>query len=490
MKEGHKLSVEVSRRTHALERSIGLSEKEIRLLERLHDAEGLPATTSLLWRTDIEEYEPDSNDLDVLLANGLDRLLSLVDTRWLKAEAQKPYRLERGFLENPLHLVNGVRLGTCLGRTHPQLFARMLLVSQDRLMRRTDTDFFSGAIFVPEVAALGNSLGEISALGPEAQRKLRALPSMSDDQVSSTIYELLVGAAGVRKGLSLTMVPENKSRKVPDYRVDGLPALSGAIECKRRLGLINYELTEAKQVEVLYNLVRPRLRESGTHGSIEASFTVPVTSVPSGEFREAVVTALEARRPEDGISAKWGSVAFNPLPYRRTIFSSPLYSPNYLEQVFRWSPLQDQWDGLLCEVEPPPQITTELFTMPLCLKWRSESDIALIKKARGIMSLWGDAIKQIPDGDVGFVYIAYPEGSRPALADARTRHILDTMPKVFHRWSVRVPATIVSRVYSRPLGDGRPDVIENVMLIASKEQEFWLKRLPTRIFTDSPLASE
>jgi hypothetical protein len=90
----------------------------------------------------------------------------------------------------------------------------MLLVSQDHLMKRPDLDFFLASMFVAEVAQLGNRLDEIKELGPEAKRKLAALSSMPDDQVSATVYELLVGTACVRKGLTVTMVPEDRLRKV------------------------------------------------------------------------------------------------------------------------------------------------------------------------------------------------------------------------------------------------------------------------------------
>ena len=82
--------------------------------------------------------------------------------------------------------------------------------AHDHLAKRDDLDFFSAAMFVPQIAQLGNSLDEIKELGPEAERKLAALPSMTDEMVSATIYELLVGAACVRKGLELTMVPEDR----------------------------------------------------------------------------------------------------------------------------------------------------------------------------------------------------------------------------------------------------------------------------------------
>ena len=185
-------------------------------------------------------------DLNDLAESGLARLLSRIDPAWLRTEAQKPYRLESDFLTNPLHLVNGVRVGMSLSAPGPQRFARMLLVTQDHLMKRWDLDFFSAAMFVSEIGLLGNNLDEIGELGDEAERKLAALRSMNDDMVTSTIYELLVGAACVRKGLKITMVPENRSSKVPDYQITNLGPIPAAIECKRRLGLTNYELDEAE----------------------------------------------------------------------------------------------------------------------------------------------------------------------------------------------------------------------------------------------------
>jgi hypothetical protein len=115
------------------------------------------------------------------------------------------------------------------------------------------------------------------------------------------------------------------------------------------------------------------------------------------------------------------------------------------------------------------------------MKWRSESEDALTKKARGVTSLWRNAIKQIPDGDLGFVYIAYPEGSRTVVADARMRDIREKIPEEWHRWSVRVPAIMINRLYARPLTPGNPDLIESTIGCGSKGNEFCLAKLPWRV---------
>jgi hypothetical protein len=154
--------------------------------------------------------------------------LGRVNSDWLRREAEKEYRLGPGFLNSPLHLVSGIPVGTCPQVIGPQRFAKMLLVCLDHLNKRADLDFFSAAMFVPEIAVLGNSLEEIAELGPEAQRKLESLQFLPDDAVTSTIFELLVGAACIRRGLGVTMVPEDRARKVPDSRVTTVGAIPGA----------------------------------------------------------------------------------------------------------------------------------------------------------------------------------------------------------------------------------------------------------------------
>lgn len=413
----------------------------------------------------------------------IEALTRLIDPAWLARQAQRPYRLGPSFLEQPLHLVSGTRIEPPDDTPGPQRLARMLLVCRDFLRGEPSLDFFNAATLVPEVAILGTSLAEIHALGPEAQRKLAALPTMDDDHTAATVYELLVGAACIRKGLDIQMVPEDRTRKVPDYRLNTLGAVPSAIECKRRLGLTSYERGEAQCVDMLYKTVRATLRTQGHHCAIEAVFSIPLSRVSPTAFHDDVLRASN-QHDDHQQPTSWGTLAVRRLPFSDDLPPTTLYSPDYLERVFRWAPNQGDWDGLLGEVEVPLRINVKSFKMPMCLKWRSESGEALTKKARGITSLWADAVKQLPDGEIGFVYIAYPEGARPVIADARTRHILTFMAREsWHRWSVRVPATVISRLYARALGSGMPDLIENSLPWVVKGQEFWLTTLPLMVLT-------
>jgi DNA-binding transcriptional MerR regulator len=481
-REYRKLQADYLRQVRALQRSAGISEAEIRAIERARDKSQLPNCPDSMWRAELSQTD-NVTDMDPMVRYAVERLTSLVDPTWLHQETQKPYRLDSAFLVNPLHLVNGVRVGMGIRNGGPQRFARMLLLAQDHLDKCMNLDFFSAAMLVPELACLGTNLEEIKTLGPEADKKVASLSLMSSEQVSSTIYELLVGASSVRAGLDLTMIEEDKSKKVPEYRIGNLHGVPAVIECKRRRGLTDYELKEAALVEQLYIWGRSALRERGVYGSLEACFLVPLESVPVDEFIKLVNKAIAKVDHGDPIRANWGSLAFRSLPYRRSVTETRLYSPQFLEEVFGWNTDQDEWDGIVCEVEAPSRVDVELFSMPLCLKWRSESAEALLKKARGIKSLWVDAIQQIPDGEMGFIYVAYPEGSRAAIADTRTKQILKELNEVWHRWSVRAPATVVSRLYARALGAGLPDLIENVLLAATEGEEFWLTKLPQRVFT-------
>ena len=151
------------------------------------------------------------------------------------------------------------------------------------------------------------------------------------------------------------------------------------------------------------------------------------------------------------------------LPRMRSIPFTRVYSQTFLQAAYGWHAYEENWDGIICEVKPPSSFGVELVRNPLCLKWRSTSDNAVLKKARGITSLWHRAIKQIPPGEVGFIYIAYPEGARTELADARTKHIIETLPEVSHEWFVQVPVPVLNRLYPRAIEEGRPDLIENVL---------------------------
>jgi hypothetical protein len=463
-----------------LQQEAGIPDEDIELAEKLR----LPRLEKRHFLRDILAI-PSTDDLDELAADGLERLLSLQDPAWLRSQSDMPYRLGTEFMASPLHLVSGTRAPREHGAGGPQRFARMLLTCLDHLAKRDDLDFFAASLFVPEVAMLGCGLDELMELGPEATSKLGRLPTMTDGEVCSTIYELLVGAACVRRGMRIEMLKGDKSKKTPDFRVHslGVPAV---VECKRRHGLTEYEAKEAHHVATLYDGIRTFLRERRLHVSIEVKFSSEVFDVDCGSFREQMAVALQSSAEGYERELPWGSIRSGKLRYIYQFPPTRLFSPIYLDRVFDWSQRQEEWDGIICEAESPPAISLCTAVSPRCLKWVSLSDKAILKKSRGVTSLWGDAVRQIPDGETGFVYIAYTEGARPELADARTKYIMNRCHDWYHRWSVMVPLTVINRVYPLSKGPGMPDLVENAMPMSPEGDESYMAMFPTLVFVPRP----
>ncbi len=475
-KELQALHARFTRIYERLSDAAGVDEAELEALER----EGLPPYDERWWQQQIVSTPP-SDYLDEFTPVALAALLDRVDPAWLKAQSAMSYRLDAAYLSSPLHLVGGVRIRPSGCPPTPQRYAHMLLVARDHLDKRADLDFFAAATFVPELTVLGTRVQLLEALGPVAKAKFARLSELVDEEVPSTIYELLVGTACVAKGRSLEMLAASGAAKSPDFRVHdmGAPAV---IECKRRQGLSSYELQEAAAVQVLYDALKPFVRAEGLHGSLEVEFAQPVQQVEAHHFVEPIRQQISQVADTARTSVPWGHFAYSRLAFGGSTQDTRLYSPDFLQAVFNWLPTGNDFDGLLCEVEPPSAIRVREFRMPFCLKWRSTSSAAITKKARGVTSLWAAAAKQIPAGEVGFVYIAYPEGQRAEIADARTRYILASSSKLWHRWSIRIPVTVISRLYARPLGVGVPDLIESALPGVTPGEEHWLAKLPGRVF--------
>jgi hypothetical protein len=434
------------------------------------------------WRADVEKA-PTTGYLDDVLPASLSNLLALVDEDWLRREAEKGHLLPEAFLTEPLHVTGSIRFDD---RPRAQRFARMLLVTQDHVRKHDRLDFFEAPLLVVEVASLGAALHEIDALGAEARDKLRRLPALTDDEVASTVYELLVGSAARKHGLDVEMLPASKSIKTPDFRIHGL-GVPAVIECKRRLGLSQYELEESGHVRQLYESIRPELRRA--HVRLDAVFSAELRTLTTDEFRAAAVEAIAGAYMSNEVCRPWGTLVAEVLPYTMTIARTRLYAPNYLERVFGWVP-NHAWDGISCEVDDVSGHVVTRVKNPRALRWVSTNRDALTKKARGVTSLWGKAMQQVPAGDMAFIYIAYPEVNRREAADARTQDIMDACGRWTYRWSRSIGTTVINRLYPRSLGAGDPDLIESAIPLAPEGDRTIGDIVPSCVFTPPPPQDE
>jgi hypothetical protein len=418
------------------------------------------------------------------VAYGYGRLMSIVDQDWLRAQAAFRYQQSYDRSDSSdcrLHIVGRQRLLPIAAPPRPQRFAQMLLVCDDFLKGRDDIDLFAGPILVSEAASLGASMDEIRRLGPEAERKLRSLPAESERDVASVVYELLVGAACVRAGRDAEMLPATPKSKSPDFRIHDL-TVPLVVECKRRLGLNEYAEKEARNVERLFAPASKLFDRH--HPLVEVEFTQEVSTIADQALADALAPLCESADDEVEQATDWGIIRRRRLPIVKRCSTTRVFSPVFLSEMFGWDHVGSEWDGMICQIDPNVGAVISQVSAPRCLKWRCATEASRLKKARGVTSLWGDAVQQIPTGEMGCVYIAYTEGMRPEHADARTQHLLDSVRNrdLFHRNSIVVPLTVINRLYPQALGNGGLELIENAIPMTLEGCDFMLADFPTRVF--------
>src|SRR5205807_2654107 len=102
------------------------------------------------------------------------------------------------------------------------------------------------------IAILGSALEALRDVRGDVGTRSESLHKGHTDLVDSTIYELLVAAASVRRGRSVELLEASKNQKSPDIRLHdmGVPFV---IECKRRTALFAYEQEEEARARLLFH---------------------------------------------------------------------------------------------------------------------------------------------------------------------------------------------------------------------------------------------
>ncbi|HVT06105.1 MAG TPA: hypothetical protein VHO67_01535 [Polyangia bacterium] len=460
--------------TNVMLRRIGITSAD---LDRL-STEQLPPPEERFERRSLVGA-PVTSMLEDYAAAAFERLASLADRTWLNEQRQRSFRLTEGDAAE-LRLIGGTRARSM---PTPQRFAHMLLLLEDFLNGREDLDFFTASLLVPEAVMLGRQIEVVPELGQAAENKLRRLPQMTDDDVSSTVYELLVGAACARMGTKVEMLEPVSSQKTPDYRIhwNGPPAV---IECKRKASLTKYASAEAAKIAGLYETLCEILDDTGAHVCVDLELATDICAADTSDFGSIIRTLLD----DGGIGERtvaWATVRCTPLRYFDDVPATKLFSPALLENLFGWESDVPTWDGLFCGIDRPSSSTIRRYRNPRALKWRSHHPSASDKKARGINKLLSDAISQVPDGQMGVIYIAYLESNREELADARTKHIVGLKDTWYHRGGIAIPLLVVNRLYPRPLGQGQLDLIDSTLPFVSDDRTIQTM-LPSCIFTQPP----
>ena len=426
---------------------------------------------------------PQSYDFDEILPPSMENLLSQLPRSWWAHQQSLVSKEQRNAVLQPLLLCGRERWPMGLPALHK--FGNYLVVASDQIGNEPFLDTYTAARAIPQICCLGLSLEALKEV-KGADSKLRELLRAPSRETDSRIFELLVAAAFARKGHDVAFIKETAQQKTPDLRLYGNP-VPMVIECKRRQPLNGYEESEFSVMRKVFALLRAQRKELGLVGELTIDFKQEITGVPAAEIVESIRDITNSLSLYAAKETEWGTIQMRPVGVSQEFERTRLYSPEFLERVFGTDLEVDEFDGICTVADNDRFPEVDRAELPFQLKWISNSPAALRKKLQTIKTLWVEAVDQIPTGETGLIYLAYEEGHRPSLADARTDAIRSLANTIyFNRRAIAVPMTVISRLYPNVLLEGRPDFIASAIPLAEgglDNYNFWTQEMPTSVFT-------
>ena len=425
---------------------------------------------------------PVTGSIDEDLAETLEKLLSRVSGSWWREQQSLAEEAQRSAALQPLLLCGRERKGPDFTKLHK--YAYYLSVADRHLKKEPLLDIYTAARAVPQIYYLGTSLESLRNV-EGASRKLRELWRAPSTETDSRIFELLVAAAFVRMGHEVSFIEET-TEKSPDLRLHDKP-IPIVVECKRKQPLNEYEEEEFSVIEEVFAILYAEQEALGLIGELAIDFEEELVGLSAADIVQDIRGITNSLSTYAAKETKWGTIDLKPVPVSTTFEPTRLYSPDFLKAVFGIDLQTDEFDGICAVVKNNQFPIVDRAELPFLLKWTSNSKTAFEKKLRTVMSLWIEAVGQIPTGEAGLIYIAYEEGHRPSLADARTDAIRNLCGDIyFNRRAISVPMTVISRFLPNTLFEGRPDLIESAIpaIVGDKDNhDFWTQEMPTRVFT-------
>lgn len=424
---------------------------------------------------------PTTSDMDEILPWALENLLSRVPGSWWRHQQSLLNEERRNAVLQPLLLCGRERRGMDFNTVHR--YAYYLSVAGDHLRKQPLLDMYTAARAVPQICSLGMSLEHLKDV-KGADLKLRELCRGSSSQADATIFELLVAAAFARMGYDVVFV-ETASAKTPDLRIHGLP-IPLVAECKRRQPLNAYELREFSIIREVFSTLCAEREELGLVGEVAIDIEQELVNLPAASIVQSIRDMTRTLSPYAAVETEWGSIHLKATTVSTDFEPTRLYSPEFLHWVFGIDLELDDFDGI-CAIAKNSQFpVVDRAELPFLMKWTSNSEAARERKLQTVRNLWIEAVDQIPTGEAGLIYLAYEEGHRPALADARTDALRALVNDIyFKRRAIAMPMTVVSRLLPNVVSEGRPDFIESTIPLVDGEQDefdFWTEEMPTRVF--------
>lgn len=426
-----------------------------------------------------DQLEPTA-EIDALLPFAYEAVMRLLPSGWVEA-GEPPVGLE-ALLEPDavLSLVKGLRPESEFGPVHR--FRQAMRLVRDRIDGAPAFDHFAGAGLVPTIFQLGTQLETLAEVGGDRDARVARLHAGPSLEVDSTLFEVLVAIRCAGMGRSVEFLKEDPGRKTPDLQChDPYPMV---IECKRQRAFLDYELDEDQAMRALFRRLRQEACRLCVYGAFELRLEIEASRLPVEDVVAALVGQRFAPDPRRPVRHPFGTVSLATVPGRASLNRAHrLYSPDMLEELFGWTSDFPAWDGLVCSVADPA-LVMDVVREPVGLLWTNESDKAVNKRTWTAQSLFGDATGQVPPGGFGMVYVAYTEGARETMADRRLERFVSSLEDWTHDANIRIPMVNINRLYPRPLGDGRPDLIESsVRLLAAYSDAEAFQMFPATAFT-------
>ena len=454
------------------------------LAEQMRTSPSRPNDNDQRWhRRDLTTLTvPVTGSMDETLPQALGNLLSSVSQYWWRQQEVLAVQQQQEIVLEPLLLCGRERWGLDFTKLHK--YAYYLSVTRRYLDREPVHDIYTAARAVPQIYALGTSLEALKAV-KGSDRKLRDLWRAPGSETDATIFELLVAAAFARMGHDVSFV-ETTATKTPDLRLHDKP-IPLVVECKRRQALNAYEDKEFSVIREVFAALSTEREELGLAGELSIDFRQEILHLPVAGIVQSIREMTKTLSPYATKETEWGTIQLKPVTVSKDIEATLLYSPQYLDSVFGIDLELDDFDGI-CAVDSNSRFPEVNRTdLPFLMKWTSNSEAAKERKLQTVLNLLVEAADQIPTGEAGLIYVAYEEGHRPSLADARTDAIRNMVETIyFKRRAISVPMTLISRLFPNIVLDGHPDLIESSIPLVQGDKEnydYWTQEMPTLVFT-------
>ncbi|MBY3307509.1 hypothetical protein HFO04_32785 [Rhizobium laguerreae] len=486
--EAIELQQEYSQLVSLIPAVTGLSRDEVDALTK--EVRGTRRTEYRLARESLTRNEigPTAWIEDYLDA-AIERVKSILPPRWLAEEPRYAAQTTSlAFGDGYLSLTKGLRPESEMHPIHR--LRQAIYVAEDFLQDQPFYDQFAGCFLVPALTRLAIQEPNLKHVGGEREERLHHLWKGPSGQVDATLFELLTAAGCVEKGREVEFI-STTSEKSPDIRCyDPYPLV---IECKKQASLSKYEAAEESIMRHLFLLLRIAARRHGLYGTFQLELTLEASLIDADEIVRSLVSQRLLPNPSRRLTYSWGTSAFFPSQ-RRNPLPGPtrIYSPNMLKVLFGWESDLPTWDGICCSIDARGEPFVDEALEPIALLWRNDSEIALKKRSKAPLNLFSKASLQIPPGEFGIIYVSCVEGTRAKVADMRQDAFADRLQAFEHSAKVRIPISLLVRLYPRCLDHGQPDLIESSVRYLSAEHgdADLFDRFPEMIFTHNDIEDE